>query len=58
MTGVGLVNADGILLLADLVKHSEYLKPILKPSVISLTKYSASRLSLGVSQAKMTTRGP
>ena len=42
MTGVGLVKADGILLLADLVKHSEYLKPILKPSVIPLTKYSAS----------------
>ena len=42
VTGVGLVKADGILLLADLVKHSEYLKPILKPSVILLTKYSAS----------------
>ena len=42
VTGVGLARADGILLLADLVKHSEYLKLILKPLVIPLTKYSAS----------------
>ena len=41
-TGAGLAKADGILLLAGLVKNSEYLKLILKPSVIPFTKYSAS----------------
>jgi len=39
---VGLAKADSILLLAGMVKNSEYLKLILKPSLISLTKYSAS----------------
>ena len=39
---MGLAKADSILLLAGMVKNSEYLKPILKPSVIPLTKYSAS----------------
>ena len=42
MTGVGLAKADGILLLAGLVKNFEYMKPILKPSVIPSTKYSTS----------------